>query len=57
MYHRYLKVERKPKTDAIKVKRFDTGDLMAMMLLLLLLADGNEDSESVIMTLLIFLFL
>ena len=55
MYRRYLK--RKPKQTAIEAKRFDTGDLMAMALLMLLLADGNEESESVIMTLLIFLFL
>ncbi len=57
MYRRYMKHERKPKPTAIEIKHFDTGDLMAMALLMLLLADGNEESESVIMTLLIFLFL
>ncbi len=57
MYHRYLKTKPKPKTTAIEPKRLDTGDLMAMLLLMLLLADGNEESHSVVTTLLIFLFL
>ena len=35
----------------------DSGDLLVMLILLLLLAEGNEESDSVVMTLAIFLFL
>lgn len=35
----------------------DSGDLLVMLILLLLLAEGNEDSGSVVMTLAIFLCL
>ena len=35
----------------------DSGDILVLLILLLLLAEGNEDSDSAIMTLAIFLFL
>ena len=35
----------------------DSGDILVLLILLLLLSEGNEDSDSVIMTLAIFLFL
>ncbi len=35
----------------------DTGDTLLLLILLLLLSDGNEDSQSVALTLAIFLFL
>lgn len=35
----------------------DSGDLLLLSVMLLLLAEGNEDSASVVMTLAIFLFL
>ena len=35
----------------------DSGDMLVLLILLLLLAEGNEDCDSVIMTLAIFLFL
>lgn len=35
----------------------DNGDLLLLLILLLLLSDGNEDSQSVALTLAIFLFL
>ncbi len=35
----------------------DSGDLLVILILLLLLAEGNEDADSVVMTLAIFLFL
>lgn len=35
----------------------DSGDLLLLMILLLLMADGNEDSSTVALTLAIFLFL
>lgn len=35
----------------------DGGDLLVLLILLLLLSEGNEDSDSVVMTLAIFLFL
>ncbi len=35
----------------------DSGDLLVILILLLLLAEGNEEADSVVMTLAIFLFL
>lgn len=35
----------------------DNGDLLVMLILLLLLAEGSEDSASIVLTLAIFLFL
>lgn len=35
----------------------DSGDLLVILILLLLLSEGNEESDSVVMTLAIFLFL
>ena len=35
----------------------DNGDLLLLLILLLLMADGNEDSHSVMLTIAIFLFL
>ena len=57
MYHRYLKHEAKPQKPSLRTNTLETGDLMAMVLLMLLLTSGNEECESVVTTLLIFLFL
>lgn len=50
-------LSRLPVVERLLPMCSDDGDTLLLLILLLLLADGNEDSQSIALTLAIFLFL